>query len=98
VYGFGMVCYELLTGHIPFQCEGVQRTDYDAVLSGRRPMLPYYLRAPMTQLLLKCWHQDPCQWPRWHEIQQTLDTEKRILLGNPLDPCQWPRWREIIET
>jgi serine/threonine protein kinase len=36
VYGYGMVCYELLTGHIPFQCEGVRRTDYDAVLSGRR--------------------------------------------------------------
>jgi serine/threonine protein kinase len=27
VYGFGMVCYELLTGHIPFEYEGVRRTD-----------------------------------------------------------------------
>jgi serine/threonine protein kinase len=68
VYGFGMVCYELLTGHTPFQCEGVRMSDYDAVLSGRRPKLPYYLRTRMTELLLKCWHHDPCQRPTWDEI------------------------------
>jgi serine/threonine protein kinase len=81
VYGFGMVCYELLTGHIPFQCEGVRRTDYDAVLSGRRPKLPDYLSPGMTQLLLKCWHHDPCQRPRWDEIKETLHSEIGILLG-----------------
>ncbi|KAH9576761.1 hypothetical protein CY35_01G180600 [Sphagnum magellanicum] len=74
VYGFGMVCYELLTRHIPFQCEGVRRTDYDAVLSGRRPKLPDYLSPGMTQLLLKCWHHDPCQRPTWDEIRKTLNT------------------------
>ncbi|CAM6019756.1 unnamed protein product [Sphagnum balticum] len=74
VYGFGMVCYELLTGHIPFQCEGVRRTDYDAVLSGKRPKLPDYLSPGMTQLLLKCWHHDPCQRPTWDQIIETLRT------------------------
>jgi len=81
VYGFGMVCYELLTGHIPFECEGVRMTDYDAVLSGRRPKLPDYLSPGMTQLLLKCWHHDPCQRPKWDEIIKTLDAEHMILLG-----------------
>jgi hypothetical protein len=81
VYGFGMVCYELLTGHIPFQCEDVRRTDYDAVLSGRRPRLPDYLSPGMTQLLIKCWHHDPCQRPTWDEIKKTLYTETMILLG-----------------
>jgi serine/threonine protein kinase len=91
VYGFGMVCYELLTGHIPFQCEGVLRTDYDAVLSGRRPKLPDYLSPGMTQLLLKCWHHDPCQRPTWDEIMGTLvtlETEQGILLGEDLDGRQ----------
>jgi len=77
VYGFGMVCYELLTGHIPFQCEGVRTVHYDVVLSGRRPKLPDYLSPGMTQLLLKCWHQDPCQRPGWHEIKETLRTERQ---------------------
>jgi serine/threonine protein kinase len=81
VYGFGMVCYELLTGHIPFQCEDVRRTDYDAVLSGRRPRLPDYLSPGMTQLLIKCWHHDPCQRPTWDEIKKTLYTKTMILLG-----------------
>ncbi|KAH9546896.1 hypothetical protein CY35_11G005700 [Sphagnum magellanicum] len=83
VYGFGMVCYELLTGHIPFQCEDVRRTDYDAVLSGRRPKLPDYLSPGMTQLLLKCWHHDPCQRPTWDQIKETLvtlDTEQGIFI------------------
>jgi serine/threonine protein kinase len=78
VYGFGMVCYELLTGHIPFQCEGLRRTDYDAVLSGRRPKLPDYLSPGMTQLLLKCWHHDPCQRPTWEEIIETIMTERSM--------------------
>jgi serine/threonine protein kinase len=79
VYGFGMVCYELLTGHIPFQCEGVLRTDYDAVLSGRRPKLPDYLSPWMTQLLLKCWHHDPCQRPTCDEIIQTLSPPHKVV-------------------
>jgi serine/threonine protein kinase len=84
VYGFGMVCYELLTGHIPFQCEGLRRTDYDAVLEGRRPKLPDYLSPGMTQLLLKCWHPDPCQRPRWHEIKETLRTERQDFIKKKL--------------
>jgi serine/threonine protein kinase len=88
VYGFGMVCYELLTGHIPFQCEGVQRTDYDAVLSGRRPKLPDYLSPGMTVLLLECWHHDPCQRPTWSEIRDILSIE-RSLLGQEVIPIPW---------
>ncbi|KAH8975962.1 hypothetical protein BDL97_01G188100 [Sphagnum fallax] len=84
VYGFGMVCYQLLTGHKPFQCEGVRHADYDAVLSGRRPKLPDYLSPGMTQLLLNCWHHDPCQRPRWDEIKQTLRTERQDFMNKKL--------------
>jgi len=91
VYGFGMVCYELLTGHIPFQCEGLRRTDYDAVLSGRRPKLPDYLNPWMTQLLLKCWHHDPCQRPTWDKIRKTIYTEIMSSLGEDLDGPGWKK-------
>ncbi len=54
VYGFRMVCYTLLTGHIPFQCEDIHATNYDVVLSGRTPKLPGYLSPKMNRLLCSC--------------------------------------------
>jgi serine/threonine protein kinase len=69
VYGFGMVCYELLTGHIPFQCEDICATDYDLVYSGRTPNLPDYLSPTMNLLLRGCWGQNPCQRAGWDRIK-----------------------------
>jgi len=69
VYGFGMVCYELVTGKLPFQ--GHPLSDYDVVLSGERPdvsdELPW-----MRKLLHRCWDEDPHQRPGWDEIIQIL--------------------------
>lgn len=38
VFCFGMTCYEILTGRIPF--EDLGRSNYDVVLQGHRPELP----------------------------------------------------------
>jgi serine/threonine protein kinase len=73
VYGFRMVCYELLTGLIPFQ--GHLLSDYELVLSGGRPELPDYLSAEITDLLHKCWHMDHCQRPDWSKILDILHAE-----------------------
>ncbi|KAH8973027.1 hypothetical protein BDL97_01G024000 [Sphagnum fallax] len=66
VYGFGMVCYEILTGHIPF--EGHPKSDYDLVLSGQRPDIPDHVDPDLRDLLHRCWHDDPLQRPGWPEI------------------------------
>jgi serine/threonine protein kinase len=73
VYGFGMVCYELLTGLIPF--EGHRLSDYELVLSGGRLELPDYLSPGITQLLHQCWHMDPCQRPGWSQIKSIIERE-----------------------
>jgi serine/threonine protein kinase len=57
VYGFGMVCYEILTGQIPF--EGHPKSDYDLVLSGQRPDIPDHVDPDLRDLLHRCWHDDP---------------------------------------
>jgi serine/threonine protein kinase len=75
VYGFGMVCYELLTGLIPFQ--GHSLSDYELVLSRGRPELLDYLSPEITQLLHNCWHMDPCQRPDWDEITEVVRAEWR---------------------
>jgi len=70
VYGFGMVCYELLTGLI--HCQGHRLSDYKLVLSGGTPELPDYLNPEITQLLQNSWHMDPCQRPGRHKIYEIL--------------------------
>jgi serine/threonine protein kinase len=70
VYSFGMVCYEILTGHHPFQ--GHPRYNYDLVLSGQRPELPPFVNEGMRSLLRKCWLPDPLQRPEWDQIKSRL--------------------------
>jgi serine/threonine protein kinase len=78
VYGFGMVCYEILTGHIPF--EGHPKSDYDLVLSGQRPDIPDHVDPDLRDLLHRCWHDDPLQRPGWPEILDILDSRYPIYL------------------
>ncbi|CAM6015176.1 unnamed protein product [Sphagnum balticum] len=75
VYSFGMVCYEILTGHHPFQ--GHPRSNYDLVLSGQRPELhPAFVNEGMSSLLHMCWHPDPLQRPEWDRIKSRLQLER----------------------
>jgi serine/threonine protein kinase len=85
VYSFGMLCYELLTGLIPF--EECARSDYDLVLSGRRPELPAYVNQTMKKLLQACWHTEPQKRPEWMSIIKTLEEE---LMLHPLKSTKHP--------
>jgi serine/threonine protein kinase len=74
VYSFGMVCYEILTGHHPFQ--GHPRSNYDLVLSGQRPELPPFVNEGMRSLLHLCWLPDPLQRLEWDQIKSRLQSER----------------------
>ncbi len=70
VYSYGMTCYEVLTGLIPF--DGHPRADYSLVLSGNRPQLPEYVSDDVAELITRCWHQEPEQRPEFLDICHKL--------------------------
>jgi len=81
VYGFAMVCYEILTGYFPFQ--GYQLSDYEIVLSGQRPQLPNNLTAMLWKLLCSCWDSNPRNRPTFSDIVGNLKDEyDRLIVGN----------------
>jgi serine/threonine protein kinase len=73
VYSFGMACYEILTGHHPFQRH--PRSNYDLVLSGQGPELPPFVNEHMRSLLHMCWLPDPLQRLQWDQIKWRLELE-----------------------
>lgn len=81
VYGFAMVCYEILTGYFPFQ--GYRLSDYEIVLSGQRPQLPNNLTAMLWKLLCSCWDANPRNWPTFSDIVGNLkDGYDQLIVGN----------------
>ncbi|KAM1125530.1 hypothetical protein ACFX1Q_040803 [Malus domestica] len=92
VYSFGMVCFELLTGKVPFEDSHLQGDKMSRnIRVGERPLFPFYSLRYVTNLTKKCWHSDPNQRPSFSSICRILRYIKRFLAMNPdynsqLDP------------
>ncbi|CAN5958032.1 unnamed protein product [Sphagnum jensenii] len=89
VYSFAMLCYELLTGCIPFKEH--RFSNYDVVLSGQRPELPPYLNSKMRDLLHCCWHTEPLKRPGWITIVKSLEVEFQLHRPSDRNPRLYRR-------
>ena len=67
IYNFGMLCYEMITGCIPF--EEHPGNDCSVVLGGKRPELPDDLDLSLKGLV-ECWQHDPELRPTSSEIYE----------------------------
>jgi len=75
VYSYGMVCYEILTGKLPF--EGHPTYDFDLVLSGQQPEVPHDVDKWVRNLLQRCWQFDPSARPTFGEILKLLEANSK---------------------
>ncbi|KAG0563827.1 hypothetical protein KC19_8G062200 [Ceratodon purpureus] len=72
VYSFAMVCYEILTGRIPFD-EVPNTKIYKGIMAGDRPSLKEYsMPLVLRDLIERCWATDPDSRPSFAEICKTL--------------------------
>jgi serine/threonine protein kinase len=74
VYSYGMLCYEIVTGFLPFEREGFEtcRADMDRVINGQRPTFPDDVDWKVKELISSCWHQDENQRPTFEETNDRL--------------------------
>ena len=75
VYSYGMTCYEVVTGQIPF--EDLRASDYDVVIRGERPKLPSDIEPWMKDLITRCWHPNPLERPTFETIVRTILSNAR---------------------
>ncbi|VFQ75627.1 unnamed protein product [Cuscuta campestris] len=84
VYSFGMICFEVLTGKVPFEDGHLQGEKMSRnIRVGERPLFPFPLPKYLTSLTKKCWHADPNQRPGFSSICRILRYIKRFMVLNP---------------
>ncbi|GLT84721.1 hypothetical protein SLE2022_029370 [Rubroshorea leprosula] len=84
VYSFGMVCFELLTGKVPFEDSHLQGDKMSRnIRAGERPLFPFNSPRFVTNLTKRCWYADPNQRPSFPSICRILRYIKRLLSMNP---------------
>ncbi|ONK69840.1 uncharacterized protein A4U43_C05F27280 [Asparagus officinalis] len=84
VYSFAMICFELLTGKVPFEDSHLQGDKMSRnIRAGERPLFPFPSPKYLANLTKRCWHADPLQRPSFSSISRILRYIKRFLVLNP---------------
>ncbi|KAG6389238.1 hypothetical protein SASPL_150701 [Salvia splendens] len=84
VYSFGMLCFELLTGKVPFEDGHLQGEQMVRnIRAGERPLFSHPSPKYLANLTKKCWQTNPALRPSLSSICRILRYIKKILIINP---------------
>ncbi|GAY39243.1 hypothetical protein CUMW_042870 [Citrus unshiu] len=84
IYSFGMLCFELLTGKVPFEDGHLQGDKMTKnIRAGERPLFPSGSPKYLVNLTKKCWHTNPSQRPSFSSICRILRYIKKFMANNP---------------
>lgn len=72
VFSFGIVLWELLTGKLPYDYLTPLQAAVGVVQKGLRPTIPKHTHPRLTDLLERCWQQDPTLRPDFSEVTEIL--------------------------
>ncbi|KAG0625852.1 hypothetical protein M758_2G084500 [Ceratodon purpureus] len=75
IYSYGMTCYEVVTGKLPFQG---QRVTMEDVINGQRPEVPEYVGNWTSELLSMCWQSNPTSRPSIEKILEIILANSRV--------------------
>lgn len=82
-YSFGMVCYEILTGDVPFSA--IDGSYERMVMKGIHPSLPNHCPLVLQDLIIRCWNDDPNKRPSFQDICLELKYMKYLFMKGSLD-------------
>ncbi|KAJ1403892.1 Serine-threonine/tyrosine-protein kinase, catalytic domain [Sesbania bispinosa] len=72
VFSFGIALWELLTGELPYSYLTPLQAAVGVVQKGLRPTIPKNTHPRLSELLQRCWQQDPKERPAFCEIIEIL--------------------------
>ncbi|XP_073308910.1 serine/threonine-protein kinase STY46-like [Primulina huaijiensis] len=72
VFSFGVVLWELLTGKLPYEYLTPLQAAVGVVQKGLRPTIPKHTNPKLSELLERCWQQDPTLRPDFSELTEIL--------------------------
>ncbi|KAJ3037610.1 Leucine-rich repeat serine/threonine-protein kinase 2 [Rhizophlyctis rosea] len=73
VYSFGMVCYEVVVGDLPFGHVSDNGILWNLVVNGKRPRRVEGIEDGLWGLMEDCWRQEPRERPTFRRVAERLE-------------------------